>query len=251
MRVGTRQSTGTPLLLLNGIGASSELLEPLIEAMPDVHLITIDIPGTGGSSGPFFFMSMSSYADLVAKVLLRLRYFRVCVMGISWGGALAQEFAVRFKSMCLRLVLAATNTGLIGAVPPTLSVLASLTNPLHYVSSGRMLDAAHKFYGGVLRDNKSLARAYGKKMIPRDRCGYISQLIAFFTWTGFFSLPKIRQPTLVLSGVDDPVVPPLNARLLAMRLPSAKLQFYPCGHLFFLTQAELVGREVTKFLRAV
>lgn len=80
-----------PLLLCNGISAKLEALDPFVRAMPaDRDIIRFDVPGVGGSPTPARPYRFSGLASLVAAMVRELGYERIDVLGISWGGALAQ-----------------------------------------------------------------------------------------------------------------------------------------------------------------
>ena len=80
------------------------------------------------------------------------------------------------------------------------------------------------------------------------RCGYLFQLLAGVGWTSLPLLPFIRQPTLILAGADDPIIPLVNARIMARLLPDATLHVYDDGHLGLITQAHELAPVVTDFL---
>lgn len=100
LRVSVRHSSGggpvrTPLLLLNGIGASLELLQPFVDELPPgLEVIRFDVPGIGGSPLPVLPYHVATLAPLVAALIRRLGHDRVDVLGFSWGGGLAQQLAV-------------------------------------------------------------------------------------------------------------------------------------------------------------
>src|ERR1700687_5824494 len=96
LRIAIRPGNGThtPLLLMNGIGVNLEVLQPFIDALdPAIEVIRFDVPGTGGSREPHIPYRFTSMARLVSKMLDQLGYQPVDVLGISWGGGLAQQFA--------------------------------------------------------------------------------------------------------------------------------------------------------------
>src|SRR5690349_6555390 len=114
LRVAIRKGGGTrtPLLLLNGFGVNLEVLQPFVDALdPAMEVIRFDVPGTGGSPAPRFPYRLSGHAWLVSKMLNQLGYQQVDVLGVSWGGALAQQFAFQYSRRCRRLILVSTATG--------------------------------------------------------------------------------------------------------------------------------------------
>ena len=121
IRVNVRHGTGVPLVLCNGIGASLEVLDPLVEQLnPDRTVIRFDVPGTGGSPTSLAPYGFPYLAWVLGRVLSKLGIGVVDVLGLSWGGALAQQFAFQNPRRCRRLVLVATGTGaMMVPGPPT------------------------------------------------------------------------------------------------------------------------------------
>src|SRR5215475_12257734 len=108
LRVAVRPGTGTrpPLLLVNGIGASIELLQPFVDELdPALEVIRFDVPGVGGSPLPARPYRFTGLCRLTAHLLTSLGYSQVDVLGISWGGGVAQHFAAVQSARCRRLVL--------------------------------------------------------------------------------------------------------------------------------------------------
>src|SRR5579863_6832616 len=105
LRVAIRKGDGTrtPLLLLNGIGVNLEVLQPFVNTLdPAIEVIRFDVPGVGGSPAPIIPYRFPVLAWLVSKMLDQLGYKQVDVLGVSWGGALAQQFAVQNPRRCRR-----------------------------------------------------------------------------------------------------------------------------------------------------
>ena len=98
IRVAVREGTPgwPPLLLCNGIGASLELLQPFVDALdPRRGVIRFDMPGIGGSLTPVIPYHLAASAPLLSGLLDQLGYQQADVLGVSWGGGLAQQFALR------------------------------------------------------------------------------------------------------------------------------------------------------------
>src|SRR5512132_3283991 len=249
LRVGIRrgEKARPPLLLFNGIGANIELVEPFLDALDGPEAIIFDVPGVGGSPSPWLPYSPSNLTRLSARLLDQLGHHQVDVLGVSWGGALAQQFAFQQGKRCRRRVLAATSPGHL-MVPGKLTVLLKMATPRRYKDSKYMRRIAGNIYGGALRNNPELARKYLHHVRWSSDYGYYLQVIAGLGWTSLPWLRFIAQPTLVLAGTDDPIVPVANGRILANLIPGARLVTLDDGHVFLITNAKQSAKVVSEFL---
>jgi poly(3-hydroxyalkanoate) depolymerase len=243
------RSAAWPLLLLNGIGANLELFQPFVDALDGIETIRVDLPGAGGSPAPTLPVRFPGLARLVARTLDELGYASVDVLGISWGGALAQQFAHQHRDRCRRLILVSTGTGAI-MVPGRLSALLALASPRRYQDPSYMASLAGRLYGGRLRSDPALAARLAGHVRGGDTRGYYRQLLAGFGWTSIHWLHGLRQPTLILTGRDDPIVPSVNGRILACLIPNSRLHIFDDGHLGLVTSAEELAPIVRAFLTA-
>jgi len=247
----TAPSPGTlPLLFFNGIGADVELVRVLAEELRafGIGIIVFDVPGTGGSSSPAPLYRFPWLARLANDVLGALGIDgQVDVAGVSWGGALAQEFTRRFPLRVRRLVLAATSAGTF-AFPGRLTALAKMLSIRRYLDRTYLAGIGASIYGGkVSRDKALLARFNGALRSPRGS-GYYLQVLAGAGWTSALWLHTLAQPTLVMMGTDDPLVPVANGRVLAAFLPNARLVTIDDGHLLLLTSARECAPIIADFL---
>lgn len=238
----------TPLLIFNGIGANLELVFPFVQALdPELEVIAFDVPGVGGSSTPSVPYRFPGLAKLAARMLDYLDYGQVNAIGVSWGGALAQQFAHDYPERCKKLILAATSAGAV-MVPGKPKVLMRMASPRRYIQPSYGVHIAPDIYGGAFRRDPKLAMAHASKVRSSGKLGYYWQLFAGLGWTSIHWLHRIRQPTLVLAGDDDPIIPLINMRVLAWRIPNAELHVIDDGHLFLVTRAESVAPIIMKFL---
>jgi poly(3-hydroxyalkanoate) depolymerase len=250
LRIAVRpgRGTGTPLLLMNGIGVSLELFHPLVDVLdPALEIIRFDAPGVGGSPVPAVPHTFFTLAALVAHLLDQLGYQQVDVLGVSWGGALAQQFAKQYRRRCRRLILVATATGMT-MIPGRPDVLAHMATPWRYMDPAYMERIAPDLYGGDLRENPRFTHELAQVMHSDDPVGYYYQMLATVGWTSLPWLMCLQQPTLILAGDDDRLVPAANARIMARLIPRAKLHIYHGGHLGLLTHARELGQVVEQFL---
>jgi poly(3-hydroxyalkanoate) depolymerase len=254
LRVAVRHGDGTrvPLLLFNGIGASLDLLQPFVDALePSLEVIRFDVPGVGGSPLPAVPYRFSGLCRLAARMLDTLGYDgSVDVLGISWGGGVAQHFALTQRHRCRRLVLVATATGAI-MVPARPGVLVQMATPRRYLDPGFLRRAAPALYGGSARTEPDRVSAlmHDQSRVGSPR-GYLYQLGAGAGWTSVAFLPLLRQPTLILAGDDDPLIPLVNARLMRLLIPNSRLHVYNGGHLSLVTEAADLAPVVGGFLAA-
>ena len=246
---GVGDSPRCPLLLINGIGASLELLEPFVaELDPAVEVIRFDVPGVGGSPAPAGPYRLTGLCRLIAGLLTELGYDRVDVLGISWGGGVAQHFAAFQRARCRRLVLVATGTGAL-MVPGRPSALAHMVTPRRYLNRGYLQRVAGDLYGGSARaDPVSVAATMHDGIRVGPSRGYLYQLAAAAGWTSVPFLPWLRQPTLILAGDDDPLIPLINARMLHRLIRDSRLHVYHGGHLALVTEASELAPVVDGFL---
>lgn len=237
-----------PLLAFNGIGGNLELCRPFIAGMPDTDTIIFDVPGAGRSPTPRWPYRFRHLARLADDLLTRLGIAgQVDVMGVSWGGGLAQEFTITRPARVRRLVLAATGMG--GFMWPSKpSVSWKMLSPKRYSDKGYMARVAPDIYGGDMRRDPAAVRLFTDHARGANRVGYRYQLLAGMGWTSLPWLWRIRQPTLVLAGRDDPLIPFVNARVHAKLLPRGELVAIDDGHLFLITRAKEFAGIVSGFL---
>ena len=252
LRITIRSGNGTrtPLLLVNGIGVNFEVLQPFVDALnPAIEVIRFDVPGTGGSPAPRIPYRFSALARLVTQMLDQLGYQQVDVLGVSWGGGLAQQFAYQYPERCRRLLLVSTGTGAV-MVPGHPSVLAKIATPRRYQDPARMAQMAGEIYGGKVRKQPELARQFAETASLGSRVGYLYQLLGPAGWTSLFWLHTLRQPTLILHGDEDPLVPLVNAKIMHRLIPHSKLYIFHDGHLGLGTSAQELAPVVDQFLSA-
>jgi poly(3-hydroxyalkanoate) depolymerase len=236
-----------PLLLFNGIGANWELAKPFLNALTDTTAIIFDVPGVGGSPLPSMPYRPSTLARLAAGLVAELDFSEIDVAGVSWGGGIAQQFAHQHSTLCRRLVLAATSPGAI-MVPARPSVLWKMATPRRYTDKDYMGKVAPEIYGGAFRKNPSLVGSHANAMHSARNLGYFYQLLAMTGWTSLPWLRSLPQPTLVLMGSDDPLVPVINGRILARLIPNATLRLIDDGHLFMVTRPGETAATIEAFL---
>jgi poly(3-hydroxyalkanoate) depolymerase len=249
IRVNVRRGSGVPLVLCNGIGASLEVLDPLVAQLdPDTTVVRFDVPGTGGSPDSPLPYGFPYLAAVLGRLLRKLGIDgQVDVLGLSWGGALAQQFAFQNPRRCRRLILVSTGTGAI-MVPGGPAILAKMVTPRRFLDHDYAASIAGDIYGGTVRDDPSMIKQlFDRQLMAGSRVGYLHQLLAGAVWTSAFALPLVRQRTLILAGLDDPIIPVVNARIMGWLLPHATVHLHRGGHVDLITNAAELAPVIEQF----
>ncbi|MGV9711962.1 poly(3-hydroxyalkanoate) depolymerase [Gordonia sp. NPDC003424] len=249
IRVRYRRGVGVPLVLCNGIGASLEVLDPFVEHLDtDRPVVRFDVPGTGESPTSILPYGFPYLAWVLGRVLDRLDVGVVDILGLSWGGALAQQFAFQNPRRCRRLILVATGTGAV-MVPGNPVVLSKMATPRRFSDPAYGAKIAGHLYGGTVRHHgRDVAELLIRQLHAGSKKGYVHQLMAGSVWTSIHALPAIRQRTLVISGKDDPIIPMVNAHILSKLMPRATLHAHDGGHIDLILNASEFGPVVDDFL---
>jgi pimeloyl-ACP methyl ester carboxylesterase len=208
------QGEGPALLLVNGIWGELAAWRPLLPFVAGFRTITFDAPGIGDTEIPPYPMSLPALGRFTLGVLDAVGVGRAHVLGMSFGGLVAQQMATIAPNRVDRLVLVSTMSGLLH-MPGQPGALLRLLNPLPTDRTGTA--AGRAFGGRIRRDPALLGRLHVTP--PRTVEAYWHRLSGL---TGWWGAPwSVRQPTLVLTGDDDPIVPPANSRILASLIPGA------------------------------
>ncbi len=249
LHVGIKEgpTSRPPLLMFNGIGANLELGQPFLDALQGSSAIIFDVPGVGGSPLPVLPYRPRTLCRWAKRLCEILQIEKVDVSGVSWGGGMAQQFAYQYPDLCRKLVLVATSAGFT-MVPGKPSVLSKMASIKRYTDKGYMRSIAAEIYGGDFRGDTNFISAHAANMRPQSQTGYVYQLLCMTGWTSVPWLWSLKQPTLVYSGTDDPLIPVANARLLASLIPDATLELVDNGHLFLVTRPRESAAVIEAFL---
>lgn len=244
---------GPPLLMIPGLGASRRVYAPLLPLLSGrVRAVVFDPRGTGESGvtpGPY---TMAQLAGDAAAVLDAAGLEAAAVWGASMGGMVAQHLALLHPERVSRLVLACTGCGGRHAVAPTPAVAAAVQG-----RGARTPGEAYRLACTVLYSEDWQAAhpdVIDREVAERERHPvrggvFAAQQAAVRGHDTFDALPRISAPTLVVHGTADAVVPAENGRILAARIPGARLRLLPGrGHLFFHEAPEESAAAVLEFL---
>jgi 3-oxoadipate enol-lactonase len=240
---------GAPLLLVAGIPGIASDWAPLAERLAAMRrVIAFDNRGSGGSSvtpGPY---TTAQLADDAVALLDHLGIERSDVFGISLGGMICQEFALRDPERVACLVLGCTHASFAHAIqPPKETGRAFAMQTDDWAERMRAL-APLAFARDV--DASLLERFTEKKSRDvQDPAGYRAHIDAVLHHDALDRLDAIQAPTLVVTGDDDRIIPGVNSEVLAQRIPGASLEVIGgAGHLFFLERPERTVAVLEDFL---
>ena len=234
-----------PLLFFNGIGANLELTHALGDMFPDRDIITFDVPGVGKSPVTQWPYRPWMLARWARKLLDQFHIDEVDVMGVSWGGALAQQFAFQYRNRVGKLILCATTAGMT-MIPGKPASLSKMVDARRYTDPNYMRDNFATLYGDVA---DGAADGHINNLMPPEPKGYIYQLLAFIGWSSLPFIRFLRMPALVMMGDKDSIVPLANGHILKVALPNSRLHVVEGGgHLFLVTRARETAEVIQAFL---
>jgi pimeloyl-ACP methyl ester carboxylesterase len=245
---------GPPIVLIMGLGVSSLGWESTVPWLSErFRVITFDNRGCGGSDTPPGLYSTSQMADDVAGLLHHLGIDSAHVYGISLGGMIAQELAIRHPQRVRALVLGATACGGAASHPPDPLLFAGLAartlGPARVAELPPIFEVL--FSPAFVASNRQALIEYAPKLagMLATTEGYRRQLAATVTHDTASRLHLIQAPTLVIQGGCDRLVPPANARLLSGRIARAELCILGgAGHAFEHEQPEAAREVIGAFL---
>lgn len=247
-----RRGEGPPLLLIAGIPATARDWRPFAERLAgSFTVVSFDNRGSGRSDKPEEWYSIGGFADDAAGLVEALSLDRPHVFGVSMGGMIAQELAIRHGGSISRLVLGCTNCGGERAIQPADEV----TEAFAYEGDGWehriQLLAPHAFAPGFPDANPEAYDAFveTKSADVQPLYAYRRQLGAAVRHDTYDRLGEITNPTLVLTGTEDAVVPPENSEILNEEIPGSRLEHVAAaGHLFFVEKPEETVAILESFL---
>jgi pimeloyl-ACP methyl ester carboxylesterase len=247
-----REGTGDPVLLIRGLGSTCEgFREQIAGLSPHFHVIAFDNRCVGRTDQPQEPFTIADMADDTAALLDALGISSAHVFGVSLGGMIAQELALRHPEKVRKLVLGCTHAGPRTAVKsPEWAVrifnesrdmprAEALRHSIPILFSRKTVEQRPELIEaalGVMENNN------------QPKSSYLAQLGAVMRHDTFDRLVLITQPTLVMTGTEDTLIDPRNSRLLAERIPAAQLlEFEGTGHVFFTEKPGDVNRALIAF----
>ena len=219
--------------------------EPVVGYLQGFECIGVAVPGFMEPGGLQPVLTMRGFASLICDLLDELGVDSADVLGVSFGGMVAQQLALDAPARVRRLVLISTSCGLGGVPSNPLSWWNALVQGGRSSTSWGPLWLARQWIA-VMRREFGAGWAYG---LALD--GLMQQFAAAAMWSSLLRLPRLAQEVLVITGTADALIPPQNASILVSRMPRAQLyRVDGGGHLCLLDRAREVGPVIANFLRS-
>jgi len=248
-----RSGTGPRLLMFNGSGSTIERMRPLFNLLAtQFDVVLHDQRGLGKTEIPTGPFTMSDYAADAIALVDHLGWETFNVIGISFGGMVAQEFAVSVPHRVERLALLCTSPGGEGGSSYPLHELRSMSPDERGALSITIMDTRFTpewleehpqdrlFVQGIRGDFAPAAGTDAER-------GEIEQLNARRSHDVWDRLPVITAPTFIAAGRFDGIAPLPNSEAMAEQIPHAELHVYEGGHGFFAQDLRAFP-EVMEFL---
>lgn len=244
---------GPRLLFVNGSGSSIETARLLIDRFAEhFHVLVHDQRGLGKTSVPQAQAAMADYAADALALLDHVGWPTTRMVGISFGGMVAQEIAVTAPERIERLALLCTSAGGAGGASYPLHELADLPAAERDAAALRLVDtrfddewlATHSLDRAIVANR---AAGAARERTPEQRRGEAMQLEARRLHDVTDRLGRITAPTLVAGGEFDGIAPPPNSAAIAERIPGAELRMYQGGHLFVIQDPQALP-DIVDFL---
>jgi len=243
------QGQGTPVLLIMGLGYTSDMWQRTRPALAQRYrTVAFDNRGVGLSDVPPGPYSIATMALDAAAVLDAAGVARAHIFGISMGGMIAQEFALQYPARTRSLILGCTSPGGPSAVRAGSKVADVLMARGMTLEQARDAILPYMYDATTPREKIEEDVSLRQRWLPSPE-GYMAQLQGILAWEGYSRIAQITAPTLVIHGKSDALVPPGNGELIAGQIPGAKLVLIEhASHMFLTDQTEAAHTEILKFL---
>lgn len=245
--------SGEPLVLVPGFAAGAWIwAKQIAQLSAKFRVVTFDPRGIGQSTFDAEPSTMRLLADDTDALLQLLEIDHAHILGVSFGGFVAQEFALAYPDATRTLSLCCTSFGGPNHVPPSMDIMTAVLTPHGFNTEARVRrNLLPAFSPDFARNHPDEVEEVIRLRLanPVAEDAYRAQLKAGLGFDAESRVGTIQAPTLVLSGDADAIVPAQNSRNLAAKIPGATLRLVEGGsHLFFIEQPDQFNQRVIEFL---
>ncbi len=249
------RGAGEPLVMIHGAQGDQSMFSNFAPAFASHYrVLTFDQRGSGLSEKPDMDYSIAMLADDTAALMEHVGFSAAHIIGVSMGGTIAQEFALRHPRKVRSLVLGCTTAGGPKAIRIGGNAFANAysTKTMTAEERGRALAEA-AFTRGYIAQHPEIVTTMieARRQRPIDPAALGHRMKAVFEHDAYDRLPQIKCPTLVITGKDDALVSWENSRIIAERIAGAELLLLePAGHCFWLEQPGQSREAISRFIHA-
>lgn len=245
--------TGTPIVMIHGAQGDQSMFSGFAPQFArDYRVLTFDQRGSGLSEKPDMPYSIAMIADDTAALMDHVGFAKAHIVGVSMGGMIAQEFAIRHPGKVISLVLGCTTPGGPNAIAmggPALTNAYS-TQPMSAEERGKALAEA-AFSKGYLAAHPEIITNMieSRRQRPIDNTGFTHRMKAAREHDTYDKLGQIRCPTLVITGKDDALISWENSRILKEKIAGSEFVLLePAGHCFWMEKPQESHDAIAKFI---
>ena len=250
---GAPLGDGPPVVMIMGLAGDMNWWDRQI---PDLSrrlkVVVFDNRGVGATDTPRQRYSIKDLAEDTVGLMDALEIPRAHLIGVSMGGMIAQEVCLNFPDRVAKMVLGCTHSGGLGFVMPGIEAVRKLT-----LTRGKSREEIARqiisimFTPRFIENNPETIKGIIERFVQKqqDRKAFENQFWAIMGHDTYGRLPEIKAPTLVVTGTEDLLVPPVNSETLAKGIPGAQLVTLPgSGHCFFIEEEATTNRIFLDFL---
>lgn len=246
---------GEPLVLIEGLGYASWMWYKQVEVLSKYFRVVIfDNRGVGKTEKPDEEYSIKLFAEDTAEVLTALGIEKANILGVSMGGFIAQELAIRYPEMVNKLILCSTSFGGPNSIPipeDTLSIMFKGGGKYNSEQGIKTAIGTALNFDTLVENGDIIDKIMNEKVkSPQPKYAYQRQLMAGASFDAEERVCRIKAETLIMAGSGDRVVPYENAKLLNGGITDSKIIIVEdSGHIFFMEKPEITNKHIIDFLR--
>jgi 3-oxoadipate enol-lactonase len=243
----------TTLVAIRGLGSNlTAWYEQTPEFARHFRTVVFDNRGAGRTDKPDTPYSIPQMAADTAGLMDALGIRRTALLGISMGGMIAQEFALHYPERLSCLILGCTHFGGSAVLQTDPAILSAVVAGANATPEQQKLQLKAVFSDDTIENRRDVVAKHEqvRAQFPIPLASYMRQVQAIQNFDASSRLASIKMPTIVIAGRDDRLVPAENSRMIAARIPGAKLVELPGGHLFFVEHPAEFNRAVIDFVKS-